>query len=126
MTIAINKPAAFEALNNFADQRVQLIQALHDAGYTLETARNVVIEWACAKTGAEFRWNKAETKAMLVTSSTNYEGAKTVVRDMMLMIQGTTRRQASAKQETDPVEQAIKALSKLTPAQLRKVLAAVA
>jgi hypothetical protein len=122
----LNKTAAFKALDTFASSRVKLIQSLHDAGYTLETARNVVIEWACAKTGAEFRWNKAETKAMLVTSSTNYEGAKTVVRDVMLMIQGTTRRESSGATEKDPVEQAIKALSKLTPAQLKKVLAAVA
>lgn len=121
----LNKTAAFKALDTFASSRVKLIQSLHDAGYTLETARNVVIEWACAKTGAEFRWNKAETKAMLVTSSTNYEGAKTVVRDVMLMLQGTTRRESSGATEKDPVEQAIKALSKLTPAQLKKVLAAV-
>ena len=122
----LNKTAAFKALDTFASSRVKLIQSLHDAGYTLETARNVVIEWACAKTGAEFRWNKAETKAMLVTSSTNYEGAKTVVRDVMLMLQSTTRRASSGATEKDLVEQAIKLLGKLTPAQLKKVLAAVA
>jgi hypothetical protein len=121
----LNKTAAFKALDTFASSRIKLIQSLHDAGYTLETARNVVIEWACAKTGAEFRWNKAETKAMLDSSHAKYEGAKTVVRDVMLMIQGTTRRESSGATEKDPVEQAIKALSKLTPAQLKKVLAAV-
>ena len=126
MTIAINKTAAFAALNKFATARVQLIQALHDAGYTVETARNVVIEWACAKTDAEFRWNKAKTKAMLKTDHPKYEGAKTVVRDVMLMIQGMTRRESSGATEKDPVEQAIKLLGKLTPAQLKKVLAAVA
>jgi hypothetical protein len=126
MTIATNKPAAFAALNKFANARVQLIQALHDAGYTVETARNVVVEWACAKTGAEFRWNKAETKAMLDSSHAKYEGAKTVVRDVMLMIEGTTRRESSGATEKDPVAQAIKLLGKLTPAQLKKVLAAVA
>ena len=126
MSIATNKTAAFRALDTFASSRVKLIQSLHDAGYTLETARNVVIEWACVKTGAEFRWNKAETKAMLVSSHPNYEAAKTTVRDMMLMIQGTTRRESSGATEKDPVAQAIKALSKLTPAQLKKVLAAVA
>jgi hypothetical protein len=68
-----------------------------DAGYpTAEDARNVVIEWACAKTGAEFRWNKGETKAMLVSSHPKYEAAKTTVRDVMLNLQGTTRRQASS------------------------------
>lgn len=93
----MNKQAAFNTLNKFASARVQLIQGLIDAGYpTAEDARNVVIEWACAKTGAEFRWNKDETKAMLVSSHPKYEAAKTTVRDVMLNLQGTTRRQASS------------------------------
>lgn len=125
MSIATNKPAAFAALNKFATARVQLIQALHDAGYTLESARGVVIEWACEKTGATFNVSKGG-KIMLDSSHARYEAAKTTVRDVMLMIQGTTRRASSAKREADPVADAIKALSKLTPAQLRKVLDAVA
>jgi hypothetical protein len=125
MTIAINKPQAFAALNKFATARVQLIQALHDAGYTVETARGVVIEWACSKTGATFNVSKGG-KIMLDSSHAKYEAAKTTVRDVMLMIQGTTRRESSGATEKDPVAQAIKALSKLTPAQLKKVLAAVA
>ena len=93
----MSKQAAFNTLNKFATARVQLIQGMIDAGYpTAEDARNVVIEWACAKTGAEFRWNKGETKAMLVSSHPKYEAAKTTVRDVMLNLQGTTRRQASS------------------------------
>jgi len=126
MTIAINKTAAFAALNKFASSRVQLIQALHDAGYTLESARGVVIEWACAKTGASFNVSKSG-KVMLDSKAANYEAAKTTVRDVMHMVEGTTRHASSAKKAPiDPVEAAIKALAKLTPAQLRKVLAAVA
>lgn len=125
MTIATNKTAAFAALNKFANARVQLIQALHDAGYTLESARGVVIEWACAKTGASFNVSKGG-KVMLDSKAANYEAAKTTVRDVMLMVQGTTRRASNGKTVHDPVADAIKALSKLTPAQLRKVLAAVA
>jgi hypothetical protein len=126
MTTTSNKPAAFKALDKFATARVQLIQALHDAGYTLESARGVVIEWACAKTGAAFNVSKGG-KVMLDSSHEAYEAAKTTVRDVMHMVAGTTRREASAKQvPTDPVAQAIKALAKLTPAQLKKVLAAVA
>lgn len=126
MTIATNKTQAFAALNKFANARVELIQALHDAGYTLETARGVVIEWACGKTGAAFNVSKTG-KVMLDSAHPKYEAAKTTVRDVMLMIQGTTRHASSGKKApADPVEQAIKALSKLTPAQLRKVLAAVA
>lgn len=120
-----NKANAFKTLNTFADSRVKLIQGMHDAGYTtVEACRPIVIEWACGKTGAEYRWNKAKTKAMLVTSSTNYEGAKTTVRDMMHMIEGTTRRASSAKKEPlDPVAKIIEAFGKLTPAQQRKALA---
>jgi len=126
MTIAINKNAAFKALDKFANSRVQLIQSLHDAGYTVESSRGVVIEWACAKTGAAFNVSKSG-KIMLDSKAANYEAAKTTVRDVMHMVAGTTRREASAKQvPTDPVKQAIKALAKLTPAQLKKVLAAVA
>ena len=120
-----NKAKAFNTLNTFADSRVKLIQGMKDAGYTtVEACRPIVIEWACLKTGAEYRWNKAKTKAMLVTSSTNYEGAKTTVRDMMHMIEGTTRRASSGKKEPlDPVAKIIEAFGKLTPAQQRKALA---
>jgi protein-arginine kinase activator protein McsA len=125
MTIAINKTAAFAALNKFANARVQLIQALHNAGYTVESSRGVVIEWACNKTGATFNVSKGG-KVMLNSAHPKYEAAKTVVRDVMHMVQGTTRHASSAKKESDPVANALKALAKLTPAQLKKVLAAVA
>jgi hypothetical protein len=120
-----NKAKAFSTLNTFADSRVKLIQGMRDAGYTtVEACRPIVIEWACDKTGAEYRWNKAKTKAMLVTSSTNYEGAKTTVRDMMHMIEGTKRVNSSARKEADdPVAKIIEAFGKLTPAQQRKALA---
>ena len=122
--MSFNKPAAFKALNKFSDSRVALIQAMHDAGYTLESARGVVIEWACDKTGAEFKVHPESGKVTMVSSHAKYEAAKSVVRDVMLMLQGTTRHAVSAKTERDPVAEAIKALGKLTPAQLRKVLAA--
>ena len=64
--MSLNKTAAFKALDKFATARVQLIQALHDAGYTLETAKPVVIEWACAKTGAEFKVHPESGKVTLV------------------------------------------------------------
>jgi len=122
-----NKANAFKTLNTFADSRVKLIQGMKDAGYaTVEACRPIVIEWACDKTGAEYRWNKAKTKAMLVTSSANYEGAKTTVRDIMLMLEGTTRRASSARKEPlDPVAKIIEAFNKLTPAEQRKALKAL-
>lgn len=119
-----NKANAFKTLNTFADSRVKLIQGMHDAGYTtVEACRPVVIEWACGKTGAEYRETKAG-KIVLVSDHPKYEGAKTTVRDMMHMIEGTTRRASSAKKEpADPVAKIIKAFGKLTPAQQRKTLA---
>jgi hypothetical protein len=120
-----NKANAFKTLDTFADSRVKLIQGMKDAGYaTVEACRPIVIEWACKKTGAEYRENKAKTKLMLVTDHPKYEGAKTTVRDIMLMIEGTTRRASSGKKEpADPVAKIIEAFGKLTPAQQRKALA---
>lgn len=119
-----NKTQAFNTLNTFADSRVALIQGMKDAGYkTLEACRPIVIEWACSKTGAEYRETKAG-KVVLVSDHPKYEGAKTVVRDVMHMIEGTTRRASSAKKEPkDPVAELIAKFSKLTPAQQRKALA---
>jgi hypothetical protein len=122
-----NKANAFKTLDTFADSRVTLITGMQKAGYaTVEACRPIVIEWACIKTGAEYRENKAKTKLMLVTSSTNYEGAKTTVRDIMLMIEGTTRRASSAKKEPlDPVAKIIEAFGKLSASDQRKALKAL-
>ena len=119
-----NKAQAFITLNTFADSRVALIQGMKDAGYTtLEECKPIVIEWACEKTGATYRENEAKTKLMLVTSHPKYEGAKTAVRDIMLMLEGTTRRASSAKKEPeDAVAKIIKAFAKLTPAEQRRAL----
>ena len=121
-----NKTKAFATLNTFADSRVKLIQGMKDAGYTtLEACRPIVIEWACGKTGAEFRETKAG-KIVLVSDHPKYEGAKTTVRDIMHMIEGTTRRTSSAKKEPlDPVAKIIEAFGKLTPAEQRKALKAL-
>lgn len=122
-----NKAQAFITLTKFADSRVDLIQGMKDAGYkTLEACRPIVIEWACEKTGAEFRETKAG-KVVLVSDHPKYEAAKTTVRDMMHMIEGTTRRQASSakKEPVDPVAELLKAFAKLTPAEQRKALKAM-
>lgn len=119
-----NKVKAFSTLDTFADSRVKLIKGMQDAGYTtLEACRPIVIEWACGKTGAEYRETKAG-KIVLVSDHPKYEGAKTTVRDIMHMIEGTTRRASSGKKEAvDPVAKIIEAFGKLTPAQQRKALA---
>lgn len=122
-----NKAQAFITLNTFADSRVALIKGMKDAGYaTIEACRPIVIEWACEKTGAEYRETKAG-KVVLVSDHPKYEGAKTVVRDMMHMIEGTTRRQASSakKEPKDAVAKILEAFAKLTPAEQRKALKAM-
>lgn len=123
-----NKAQAFKTLNTFADSRTALIQGMHDAGYTLETARDVVIEWACDKMQAGAKgYNVSKSgKVMLNSNHAQYETIKTVVRDVMHMMAGTTRHAAtSAKKEHDPVAAMIKAMSKLTAAQRRAVIKAV-
>ena len=119
-----NKTQAFKTLDTFADSRVTLITGMQKAGYaTVEQCRPIVIEWACLKTGAEYRETKAG-KVVLISDHPKYEGAKTTVRDIMHMIEGTTRRASSAKKEPlDPVAKIIEAFGKLTPAQQRKALA---
>lgn len=126
-----NKALAFNTLNTFADSRVQLIQGMKDAGYaTIEACRPIVIEWACEKMGvgkAGFKVHDVTGKVSLITKHAKYETTKTVVRDMMHMIEGTTRRKASsAKQEPeDAVAKILKAFAKLTPAEQRKALKAM-
>jgi hypothetical protein len=115
-----NKAQAFNVLNTFADSRVALIQGMQKAGYaTLEESKNVVIEWACEKTGCTFT-STAAGKNRLVSGHKKYEAAKTTVRDVMLMLQGTTRRKQSNKKESTPkvvimgcetVEEAIEAFN---------------
>ena len=117
-----NKAQAFAVLNTFADSRVALIEGMRKAGYaTVEECRPVVIEWACAKTGAEFRETKGG-KIVLVSDHARYEAAKTTVRDVMLMLQGTTRHAVSARKEKDPIAELAAKLAKLSAADQRKVL----
>ena len=121
-----NKAKAFSTLDTFADSRIKLLQGMQGAGYaTVEACRPIVIEWACAKTGAEYRETKAG-KIVLVSDHPKYEGAKTTVRDIMHMIEGTKRVNSSARKEPlDPVAKIIEAFGKLTPAEQRKALKAL-
>lgn len=122
----MNKNKAFTALNKFASSRVALIQAMIDAGYaSAEDARNVVVEWACSKTGCTF--TVAGTgNAKLDGTHKKYQATKTVVRDIMLMLQGTTRHESSGKKEAQcPVEKLLAGFEKLTAAQQKKFLKSI-
>lgn len=101
----MSKQQAFKALDTFASSRVALIENMAKAGYTtLEDCRPIVIEWACAKTGATFTVKTVESTGEVVTrldrDHVHYEKAKTTVRDITLMLRGTTRTaQTSAKRD---------------------------
>lgn len=124
-----NKAKAFAALNTFASSRVKLIEEMRDAGYTtLEECKPIVIEWACDKMGVgEKGYRTTESgKVVLISTLKQSSSIRTVVNDVMLMLQGTTRRQAAqSSNKTDPVEAVIKAFGKLTPAQKRAVIKAI-
>ena len=126
-----NKAKAFNTLNTFADSRVKLIAGMRDAGYTtVEACKPIVIEWACEKMGvgkAGFKVHEVSGKVSLITKHPKYETTKTVVRDMMHMIEGTKRvnKKSSGKKEDDPVAKIIEAFNKLTPAEQRKALKAL-
>lgn len=127
-----NKTQAFNALNKFANARVELIKELKSAGYsTVEETRPVVIEWACSKTGCAFTV-KGSGRIALDSKDAHYEKTKTVVRDIMLMVQGTTRREVSAKREAfKPSREQVKAAKAFLAvlgddiALARKVIAAL-
>ena len=130
-TIA-NEKQAFIVLDKFADSRVALIQGMKDAGYTtLEECEPIVIKWACERAGAKWDTNKSG-KVKMVTADPKFSSAKTAKRDIMLMLKGTTRRQATPKpshgktEKADKVSEIIEAFNKLTPAEQRKVLKALA
>jgi len=123
MTLSINKQQAFAALDTFAGARVKLVADLKAAGCTLETARDVVIEWACSKTKGTFTV-KANGAVKLDSSHAKYNTTKCIVRDMMLMIQGSTRRQAvQAKSEpVDVVAKLAKQAATLSAADKRRLI----
>jgi hypothetical protein len=123
-----NETKAFAVLNQFANSRVALIQGMKDAGYTtLEECEPIVIKWACDKVGAEWDTNNSG-KVIMVSSHPKVSSAKTAKRDIMLMLKGTTRR-ADSHGRTEPADKVAKiidAFNKLTPAEQRKVLKALA
>ena len=117
---------AFAVLDKFADSRITLIEGMQKLGYvTLEDCEPIVIKWACARTGAE--WQIKAEKVRFVSTHPKYNSAKTAKRDVMLMLQGTTRHaDSNGKSEpADKVAKIIEAFNKLTPAEQRKVLKAL-
>jgi len=86
------------------------------AGADRDAIKNIVCPIAAKRYGAEYIDGKWSDKDC---------AAKRYANRLIAAIMGT-KAKSSGKTEADPVAQAIEVLSKLTPAQLRKVLAAVA
>jgi len=128
--LTANETKAFAVLDKFADSRVTLIEGMQKAGYTtLEECEPIVIKWACERAGAKWAVNNSG-KVKMVSSDPNWSSAKTAKRDVMLMLKGTTRREATPShgksEPADNVTKIIDAFNKLTPAEKRKVLKALA
>ena len=127
-----NETKAFAVLDKFANSRVALIQGMKDAGYTtLEECEPIVIKWACDRAGAKWDTTKSG-KVKMVSSDPKFNSAKTAKRDVMLMLKGQTRRQATPKpshgktEKADKVSKIIEAFNKLSKAEQSKVLKALA
>ena len=99
-----NTAKAFTLLDTFVTKcgsaRAELIDGLRAAGFdTVEACRPIVIQWASVKCGAgmEGFTTSKSGKVMLNSAHARYEAIKTTVRDVMLMLEGKTRRMAAKK-----------------------------
>lgn len=88
-----NKQALFTALNTFASARVLLIEQVIAAGYpTVEQARPAIMEWVSEKTGVAL---KVQGSGRVVFEDDSTGKARQTLRDIMLMLEGSTRREAA-------------------------------
>ena len=120
-TIA-NKIALFAALETFASARVLLIEQVIAAGYpTVEAARPAIMEWVSTKTGVAI---KVQGTGRVVFDNDVTGSARQSLRDVMLMLEGQTRREAAeAKAATAAVS---RKAAPLTKAQREAVAALIA
>lgn len=96
-----NTAKAFTLLDTFVTKcgtaRTALIEGLHAAGFdTVEQCKPLVIKWACMRVGAVAEGGAWRTTkkggVVMVSSHASYNTIATTVRDVMLMLEGTTRR----------------------------------
>ena len=114
-----NKQALFTALNTFAASRVLLIEQVIAAGYpTSEAARPAIMEWVSEKTGVAI---KVQGAGRVVFDNDTTGAARQSLRDVMLMLEGTSRRDAA---KASP--QVSRKAAPLTAAQKAAVAALVA
>lgn len=105
MPTKFNKTALFAALNKFVDDKITLITSVRSAGYkTLEEVRPDVMEWVCTRVKGVSVSTRG-SQVVFKGDKAKCSDARTALRDMMLNIQGTTRRKAAPK-ATAPKESA--------------------
>ena len=121
-----NKQALFTALNEVAAAREGFIGKVIAAGYpTLESARPAIMEWVSLKTGCKLV-TKGTGRAVFDSSDkTANNNARNSLRDMLLWLQGTSRRAAVAANKAASPAVSRKA-APLTAAQKAAVAALVA
>jgi hypothetical protein len=91
----MNKQALFTALNTFASARVALIEQVIAAGYpTVEAARPAIMEWVSQKTGCALKTQGSGRVVFDSVDAKASNNARNTLRDIMLNLEGTTRREA--------------------------------
>lgn len=96
MKAIANKTALFAALETFASARVLLIEQVIAAGYaTSEEARPAIMEWVGKKTGVAIKV-QGSGRVVFDNEAGNAASARNTLRDIMLMLEGQTRREAVA------------------------------
>jgi hypothetical protein len=99
----MNKQALFTALNTFASARVLLIEQVIAAGYpTSEAARPAIMEWVSIKTGCALNTKGTGRVVFDGSDTTLSNNARQVLRDIMLMLEGSTRRAATKSPKVSP------------------------
>ena len=115
-----NKQAAFAAMKQFVESKIDMQLAMHQTGFaTADVQRPVVVEFVCTQFDdakpVEYRG-----ELVLPTKHAKYEGMKTMVRDIMANLKGETRRSLSAK--SSPKKETIVAPTKTYDAVERIIL----
>lgn len=113
----------------YLTQQDDLLIAMHSLGLdTPETQRPYVIVAVCtALTAGEGYSKSSEGKVMLDSKHARYEFLKTRVRDVMNALKGETRTSSSGKKEqADAVEKLLAAFNKMSKAEQKRFLKAVA
>ena len=115
-----NKQAAFAAMKQFIESKIDMQIAMHAAGFaTADVQRPVVVEFVCTQFD-EAKPVEYRGELVLPTKHPKYEGMKTMVRDIMANLKGETRRSLSAK--SSPKKEAVVAPRKTYDAVERIIL----